>query len=163
MLGHRAALYAVRAYRIRSDLWSDQSVRIDATFENIGINYTISGDDDLNSSLQIKYKVQGSSTYKNGAMSMRAHPGLIVDGSALNMNFHAASAMYLKPNTTYNIQLVLTDPDGGSVTTTVTTKTKAIPQPSLNSIKYVSPGSGGGAGNQRISGAPPITTSTSTI
>ena len=122
------------------------AVRVDATFENIGINYSVSGDDNLNSTFQLRYRVQGSSTWKDGAMSMRAHPSLVVDGSPLNMNYHAASAMYLQPNTTYEIQLVLTDPDGGSTTTTITQKTKAIPQPNLSSIKYVSPGSGGGSG-----------------
>lgn len=124
------------------------NVRVDATFENISINYSISGDDNLNSSLQLNYKQQGTSSYKNGAISRRAYPDLVVDGSPLNMNFHAASALYLKPDTNYDIQLVLTDPDGGSTTTNVVVRTKAFPVATKNIIKYVRPGNGGGSGTQ---------------
>lgn len=124
------------------------NIRVDATFENIGVTYNISGDDDLDSEFQLKYRVQGSSNWKNAAMSVRAHPGLIIDGSTTSRNYHAASAMHLQVNTTYELQLILIDPDGGSQTSTLIATTKAIPQPSMLSVKYVSPGNGGGSGTE---------------
>ncbi len=125
------------------------SVRVDATFENIGVNYSIQGDDNLNSALTLRYRVQGSTAWRDGAMAMRAHPNIVVDGSRLNMNFHAASAMYLMPNTSYELQLELNDPDGGSLTTIERVRTKAFPEASINSLKYVSPGSSGGSGTEQ--------------
>ncbi len=122
------------------------TVRLDATFEHISIQYPILGDNNLNSTLEVRYKAQGASTYKNAAMSMRAYPGLIIDGSALGMNFHAASVMHLEPGSSYDIQLVLTDVDGGSTTTTIVGTTKAIPFANMSAVKYVAPGNGGGSG-----------------
>ena len=120
-------------------------IRVDATFEHIGILYNISGDGNLNSSLQIEFKEQGTFTYKNGAITMRSHPALVIDGSTYNANHHAGSAMFLRPNTTYDIRLTLIDPDGGGTTTTIQASTKAYPVESTN-YQYVAPGNGGGNG-----------------
>ena len=123
-----------------------ESLRIDATFEHIGVNVSIEGDDNLNSTMQLYYKVPGSSSYLPAAQSMRAHPGLLIDGATWGFNFHAASAMFLQPGTTYDLQIVLTDTDGGSQTIQTTATTKSIPQPSFTRTRYVEPGNGGGAG-----------------
>jgi len=123
-------------------------IRIDATFENISIHYSITGDENLNSTLNIKYRVQGSSNYKNGAITRRAHPNMVTDGEFFSMNFHAGSALYLLPNTTYELQLILEDSDGGSITSENTATTKSFPVPSMNNIRYVSPGLSGGNGTQ---------------
>jgi len=130
-----------------SDGVSAGIIRVDATFEHIGILYNIGGDGNQNSSLQIEFKKQGTGTYQNGAITMRSHPDLVIDGSTYNANHHAGSAMFLEPNTTYDIRLTLTDPDGGDTTTTVTATTKAYPVES-NNYKYVAPGNGGGDGTE---------------
>lgn len=123
------------------------TIRFDATFENLSINYEIFNDDNLNSQLSIRYRETGVGSYKLGAKTMRAHPGLIVDGNTTSRNFHAGSVLFLEPNTSYDIECTLTDPDGGGITTTSLVTTKAIPQPNANSnIRYVSPGNGGGSG-----------------
>lgn len=123
-----------------------ESIRIDATFEHISVNVSIDGDDNLNSSMSLAYKVQGAGTYSPAAISMRAHPGLLIDGATWGFNFHAASAMFLQPGTSYDLRVTLTDPDGGSQTIDVTARTKDIPQPSFSRIRYVAPGNSGGAG-----------------
>jgi len=128
------------------DALTFESVRIDATFENISVNVSIDNDDNLNSTMDLFYKVQGSTTFLPAAMSMRAHPGLLIDNLTWGYNFHAASAMFLQPGTTYDLRIVLTDSDGGSQTIETTGTTKSIPQPSLTRIRYVSPGNGGGTG-----------------
>jgi len=123
-----------------------ESIRIDETFEHIGVNVSINDDDNLNSTMKLFYKVQGSNTYRPAAKSMRAHPGLLIDGGTWGYNFHAASAMFLQAGTTYDLQIVLTDTDGGSQTIDATGTTKAIPEPSFTRTRYVEPGNGGGTG-----------------
>jgi len=121
------------------------NIKVDATFEHIGILYNISGDENLNSNLEIEFREQDNGVYQNGAITMRSHPGLVIDGSTYNANHHAGSAMFLEPNTTYNIRLTLSDPDGGGTTTTITASTKAYPT-ETNNYRYVAPGSSGGSG-----------------
>jgi len=96
--------------------------------------------------LDISYKLTTASTYQDAAMTMRAYPGLIIDGASTNRNFHAGSILSLEPGTSYDVRLVLTDPDGGSQTTDITVTTKTIPEPSMNNTYYVAPGNGGGTG-----------------
>jgi len=121
------------------------NIKIDPTFEHIGILYPISGDENLNSNLQIEFRKQGASSYKKGAITMRSHPSLVINGATYNANHHAGSAMFLQPNTSYQIRLTLSDADGGGTTTTVTTQTKAYPKEN-NNFKYVAAGNGGGSG-----------------
>ena len=121
------------------------NIRVDPTFEHIGILYNISGDTNLNSSLQIEFREQGNGTYRNGAITMRSHPDLVIDGSTYNANHHAGSAMFLQPNTTYQIRLTLSDPNGGGTTTTISATTRAYPTES-NNYRYVAPGNEGGSG-----------------
>lgn len=124
------------------------AVRLDATFENISVYLDISGDDNLNSTLAIRYKETGASAYLNGAMTMRAHPGLIIDGQTTSRNFHAGSAMSLQPGMSYDIELNLSDPDGGGAILNQTISTNEIPEPPSNgTLKYVAPGNGGGNGS----------------
>jgi len=121
------------------------NIQIDPTFEHIAILYNVSGDTNLNSDLQIEFRKQGGSNYKKGAITMRSHPGLVIDGDPYNANHHAGSAMFLEPNTTYDIRLTLTDPDGGNTITNITASTKTYPVETSN-YQYVAPGNGGGNG-----------------
>jgi len=67
------------------------SIKVDPTFEHIGILYNISADENLNSNLKIEFRKQGNGAYKAGAITMRSHPGLVIDGSTYNANHHAGS------------------------------------------------------------------------
>jgi len=120
---------------------------LNATFQHISAHLNISGDDNHNSSFLLEYRLTGTSQYLIGSESMRAFPEMIVDGAELNENFHAASAMFLQPNTNYDLRLTLSDADGGSEVLETTILTKKIPEPSQNGVTYyVIPGNGGGSG-----------------
>lgn len=123
------------------------NVRIDATLQNISILWEISGDNNLNSSLTIEFRPISGGSWMSGAVTMRAHPNIIVNGSALGMNYHAGSVMFLEVGEQYEIRLIVTDSDGGGETRmyNVTTKTELEPSPS-GTDKYVIPGNGGGSG-----------------
>ena len=118
------------------------------TFNNIGIHLVISGDDNLNSELTIFYKEQNQSDYQPAARTMRAYPGLVIDGNTTTRNYHAGSIMHLEPSTAYDIQLILLDPDGGGSTSDITISTNSIPEPSAVNTRYVAPGNGGGDGTE---------------
>lgn len=89
------------------------NLRIEATYEHISVLLNIVGDDNLNSTYTIEYRQQGSNEYLMGAKTMRATPSMVIDGDVVGRNYHAGSAMFLQSNTAYELQLTLSDPDGG--------------------------------------------------
>ncbi len=124
-------------------------IQVDATFENLGVVWWVQGDDDLDSTFLLEYRLAGELTWKPAAPGTRAYPTLIVNGDPLNLNSWAASALFLEPGQTYDLQLTLTDPDGGSASQIVqgTTRTWPRPDPAGRRL-FVVPGSGGGDGSQ---------------
>jgi hypothetical protein len=121
------------------------SIRVDATFDSLGVRWTVSGDVDLDSSLQLEFREAGSSTWRRAAPAVRAYPTLPVDGSPLGLDYWAASAVALQSGTTYELRATISDPDGGGATEVVSGTTRARLEPSPTT-KHVAPGSGGGSG-----------------
>jgi uncharacterized repeat protein (TIGR01451 family) len=124
-------------------------IRVDPTYENLGVVWWIEGDDNLNSTFTLEYRAVGDLIWKAAAPGMRAYPTIIVNEDPLELNYWAASALFLSPGQAYDLRLSLTDPDGGSTTETVqgTTRTWPRPDPAGRQL-YVIPGSGGGSGSQ---------------
>lgn len=122
-----------------------ENIRLDATYEHISILWEISDDNNHNSTLLIEYRTLGTQIFYQGAKTLRAYPEMQVDDNSLNKNYHAGSVCFLEPGTTYELQLSLSDPDGGSITETKTITTKMSMQQSPSAeTYYVAPGSGGG-------------------
>lgn len=123
------------------------TVRVDATYRNIGVVWQVTGDANLDSAMLLEFRESGSSSWQNAAMAVRGYPSLQVNGSPLGLNQWGASAMFLQPATSYELRLTITDPDGGGQNRTVsaTTRTLARPDPSGRQL-YVVPGNGGGTG-----------------
>ncbi len=118
------------------------------TFEHMGVHLNLTGDDNMNSTMTIEYRLTGTDLYLPGAITMRATPESIVNGSPLNMNFHAGSAMHLMPNSSYDFRITVTDPDGGSQIIEDTKSTKKYPTyVKTGTTKYVIPGTSGGDGS----------------
>lgn len=112
------------------------------TLHSIGIEWDISGDDNHNAECSLQYRRQGESTWKS------ALPLFRVDISGFG-NMLAGSILFLESGTTYDVQLNLSDSDGGNSTQTLSLTTRAEPQlPAGGNTYYVSPGSGGGSGSQ---------------
>ncbi len=123
------------------------AVRIDSTFEHLGIVWWIADDDNRDSELEIEFRKQGSGFWFEGAPSVRAYPGLVVNGSALGLDYHGASAMFLEPGADYELRLTLSDPDGGGEVRLVSAITRrALPLGFGGAKRYVVPGNGGGDG-----------------
>ncbi|MFV1999277.1 MAG: hypothetical protein ACC654_02830, partial [Acidimicrobiia bacterium] len=124
-------------------------VRVDSTFENLGVVWFIAGDDNLDSTMTLEFRKAGSGSWSPGAISMRAYPTIRVQDGPLGINSWGASALFLEPGTTYELRVTLIDPDGGSEVRVVGGVTRTVPVPDPSGTKlFVVPGSGGGTGTQ---------------
>ena len=121
-------------------------LKVDPGFEHIGVRWSISGDDDLDSTMVLEFRASGSSEWQPAAMAVRAYPTLIVNGSPLGLNYWAASAMFLEAGITYELRATITDPDGGSETRTTTAALARGLAPAPLRTIYIAPGTGPGSG-----------------
>ncbi len=121
---------------------------IEPTVDHIGVLWWVEGDQDLDSGLMLEYRKLGTQSWYSGAPAMRAYPSLWVQDGPLNLNYWAASALFLEPATAYELRLTLIDPDGGDETRLITASTRSFPQStSSGQPLFVIPGSGGGSGS----------------
>jgi hypothetical protein len=112
-----------------------------ATLHSIGIEWQIVGDDDHDAQCLVQYRIQGTSTWNTFLPLYR------VDDNGANTL--AGSILFLKPATTYEVKLSLSDPDGGSQSRTEMIATRSRPRMPLGGRKFhVVPGSGGGDGTR---------------
>ncbi len=113
-----------------------------STIHSIGIEWGISGDANHNATVNVHYRVQGTSAWK------AALPLVRVD-NAYNGNGFAGSILFLHPDTTYKVRLELSDPDGGADgRRMLTVATRPLPRlPTGGRRFHVVPGSGGGDGS----------------
>lgn len=123
-------------------------VRLDATYQHISVLWWVEGDQDLDSSLSLEFRLVGETSWKPAAPGMRAYPTIYVQDAPLGLNYWAASAMFLQPGTSYELRLTLSDPDGGGETRLInaTTREELHPDPFGRQL-YVIPGNGGGDGS----------------
>jgi len=109
------------------------------TINSIGFEWNLGGDDNHNATCQVKYRKEGTTEWKNAMDLFR------VDFNGSNML--AGSILFLDAATTYQVELSLSDADGGNNTQTILVTTRAVPQmPTNGSTYYVSQGLGGGTG-----------------
>ena len=124
------------------------SVQTDATFEHLGVVWWITGDDDLDSTFELEFRLLGETLWRPGAPAVRAYPTLVVNGSPLGLDYWAASALFLQPDQTYELRLTLSDPDGGSEVRILEAGTHSpLPAIWVGRDRYVVPGSSGGDGS----------------
>ena len=114
------------------------------TSQGISIEWAITGDSNNNGVVSVRYRPSGG-TWKAG-MPLRRVPagsnssGSFGSGNGQWSNKHSGSLFDLNPGQTYEIELTLTDPDGGSMTTTTTVATRAFPAAAANApVKAVTP------------------------
>jgi hypothetical protein len=96
------------------------------TLRNLAVEWAISGDDNLNGVVTVRYRQAGSGAWHQ-ALPLKRIPAGSNEGFSWT-NRHSGSIFDLEPDTEYEIELVLTDPDGGSTTRTVTARTRPVPR-----------------------------------
>jgi hypothetical protein len=114
------------------------------TSQAIAIEWAITGDSNANGVVTVRYRANGASAWTMGMALVRVPAGSNTTGTFGSggqwSNKHAGSLFDLEPAQLYDIELTLTDPDGGSMTAMTTVGTRGIPGASANApVKPVTP------------------------
>lgn len=101
------------------------------TLTNLAVEWLIEGDDNLNATCAVKYRMAGESAWREAMPLLRVPAG---KSSGTRPIFYwenklSGSVLDLKPGTRYEISLSLRDPDGGRKDTVVTVSTRPVPRP----------------------------------
>ena len=115
------------------------------TLMNLGFEWVISGDANRNATVEVSYRKKGTANW-NAAMPLMRLGGEHVywgrgdaDDHIINVvipHMLAGSILDLEPGTTYEARFVLSDPDGGGTTRTVTVATRPEPKPFTGGHTY---------------------------
>jgi MYXO-CTERM domain-containing protein len=97
------------------------------THHALGVQMLISGDDDRDATVSVRYRKQGDSEWRNGPPLFRVHPEAITNPAVTIPEQFAGSVFDLSPGTSYEIELHAIDPDGLDDTRVVTAATRALP------------------------------------
>ncbi|MBL8914088.1 MAG: right-handed parallel beta-helix repeat-containing protein [Archangium sp.] len=103
------------------------------TLSSLSIDWPITGDDDLDGVVSVRYRVQGTMAW-NDALPLRRVPAGTNQGFSW-ANRHAGSVFDLASGTTYELELTLVDPDGGGATQTITATTRVEPQTVMTRLR----------------------------
>ena len=95
------------------------------TLEHVSIEWAIGGDDDDDGVVTVRFREEGATAWRGGHPLVRVPAGSNEGFSWANR--HAGSLFALRPDTAYEIELTLSDPDGGDATRTVTARTRPVP------------------------------------
>jgi hypothetical protein len=95
------------------------------TIENFSVKWSFTGDDNQNGVVSLRFREEGESAWRTG-LALRRVPAGSSEGFSWE-NQHAGSVFDLSPDTTYEIELSLVDPDGGDTTQVVPASTRPIP------------------------------------
>jgi MYXO-CTERM domain-containing protein len=96
------------------------------TLVALGVSLPITGDDNFNATVAVRYRVTGTSTWHDALPLFHVHAEA-VQGLAVNTQF-AGSIFDLRPDTAYDIELHATDVDG-AVDTTLMANARTRPVP----------------------------------
>lgn len=106
--------------------------------ENLTVEWAFTGDANANAAVQVRYRAQGTTAWQTGMPLRRVSAGSSSGFSWLTR--HSGSVFDLAPGTTYELELSLVDPDGGSAVRTVTAATRAVPTAMANApVKAATP------------------------
>ena len=108
------------------------------TIHAAAIEWLVTGDDDTDGVVTVRYRKQGAPSWKAGLPLKRVPAGSYQSFSWKNK--HAGSLFDLDAGTTYDVELFLLDPDGGCELRTQTVTTRAVPAPMANApVKPATP------------------------
>ena len=108
------------------------------TLTALGVQWFLTGDDNHNAKVGVRYRVKGTTVWSVGLPLWRVRPESVT-GRTVQPQF-AGSVFDLKPATTYEIELHATDADGAvDQTVVVEGTTRGVPRdPTAKTLKQVS-------------------------
>lgn len=95
------------------------------TIRNLSIEWPITGDDNNNGIVTVRYRKTGTTVWMTGLPLRRIPAGSNVGFSWANK--HSGSLFNLLPDTSYDIELTLADTDGGGSVQMITASTRVEP------------------------------------
>ena len=95
------------------------------TLTTLGVQWLVSGDDDRDASVTVRFSVAGTGKWADALPLRRVEPADAKDWTVSNQ--FAGSVFDLMPGTTYDIELHAVDPDGLDDTQTITMTTRTVP------------------------------------
>ncbi|QDU95164.1 right-handed parallel beta-helix repeat-containing protein [Lignipirellula cremea] len=111
-----------------------------ATLHSLGFEWMIQGDANRNAQVSVRYRQAGETAWRSGMDLLRikgelVNPDVFVRGElkfeGMNYvcpNMFAGSVLFLQPGATYEVELKLSDPDGGAFERIVRVPTKSEPR-----------------------------------
>jgi len=110
------------------------------TLENVSLEWAITGDADNDGVVKVRYRKAGTTAWLDGLPLVRVPAGANQGFSWQNR--HAGSVFGLLPGASYEVELTLTDPDGGNATKALTVTTRKVPVAAASATtKNVTPSS----------------------
>jgi hypothetical protein len=94
------------------------------SYQTLSIKLPITGDDNRNAVVDVRYRVAGSSLWSNALPLLRVMPETVMVGVPPHF---AGSIFDLRPGTRYQVELTIIDPDGGGATRALTGDTRRLP------------------------------------
>jgi hypothetical protein len=111
------------------------------TIANIAIDWPLAGDDDADGVVSVRFRPIGAPGWRQGMPLRRVPAGTNAEAGFSWPNRHAGSLFDLQAATTYEIELTLDDPDGGSTQRLLQVATRAVPAAAVPGVvKNATPG-----------------------
>jgi len=129
VVGAAAAYRAPAAAATAGSVTAGEFIVDPPTLINLGFEWFVQGDDNRNASVDVSYRKQGTTDWKQALPMLRLQGERIKQGDQIDVispNMFAGSILDLESNTAYEARFVLRDPDGvsGPATKTVTVRTR---------------------------------------
>jgi hypothetical protein len=102
------------------------------TVEHISIEWEIDGDNDEDGVVSVNYREVGTNNWQQGMNLIRVPAGSTSPFDFSWSNKHSGSLFNLQPDTEYEIELTLDDPDSGQVVRVVTARSRPVPVAPVN-------------------------------
>jgi hypothetical protein len=111
------------------------------TLINLGFEWAIEGDDNRTATVEVSYRKTGTTAWQTALPLLRLQGERVKQGQQLDVtvpNMFAGSILDLEPDTSYEAQFVMKDPDGvkGESRRTVTVRTRPEPMPAAGGKVY---------------------------
>jgi len=110
------------------------------TLEHLSVTWTVDGDENENATATVRYRAEGG-PWREGTPLQRVPAGENTNAGFTWDNTLSGSLFGLQPGTTYEVEVFLSDPDGGCAIETMEATTRIEPQaPDGAPVTAVSPG-----------------------
>jgi hypothetical protein len=129
-----------------------------STFHSLGVRWPVRGDANRNALILVHYRRAGEEPWRQALPLFRTDPEAVSDENRVPGGWlFAGSILDLVPDTQYEVQLTLQDPDGGSTERRLAMRTGAEPrEPTGMRVRHVVPAAPGDSGSGTGAPADPI-------